>query len=98
MPTNTSCEYKTYIPDSYSFPVLIDSETNVTTTLTTASYRLEFDYIIGAIIGVYTYNINTREFALIGERRSTSSGNPITATFDKNTSVYINFYSRSSIA
>ena len=91
VPTNTSYEYKTYIPDSFTFPVLIDSESNVTTTLTTASYRLEFDYIYRA-----TYNTNTTQFTLIEER--SSSGSSITATFDKNTSVYINFYSRSSIA
>ena len=97
MPTNTSCEYKTYIRDSYTFPILTDPETNETTYVTNASYKLEFDYVVGATIGVYTYNINTRQFTLIGERIS-SSGSPIYATFDKNTSIYINFFSRSSIA
>ena len=46
-------KYKTYIDDSYTFPVLVDELTNETTVVTNSSYLLDIEYVSYALINVY---------------------------------------------
>ena len=88
----TTCEYKTSIDSSYVFNSSNES-TNGSSEM--FNLRLSFRFIFYSIVGLYSYDINTREFILINEARHLNLG--ISTTFSVNTAIYVNFYFRSCI-
>ena len=89
----TTCEYKTSIDSTYVAINVSDTTSNLTEDF---NLRISFDYIYRSQISLYTYNLSTKEFTLINQTTGSGSDD-FNVVFNRNTAVYVNFYSYSRV-
>ena len=79
----TTCEYKTSMDSSYVFG-------NSSNSAYEFDMRVTFRFIVRSIIGLYSYDVNSREFTLLGETSNNST--VLNGKFNSTKILYVNFY------